>query len=297
MNVLIAGGSGFIGKALCQHLYDLGHNVSVLTRNTFSFSQQGITPYYWNVDTQTIDFDAFKDVDAVINLAGANIAEKPWTASQKLKIQHSRVAATELLYNTIKRLSVKPKVFIAASAVGFYGFSNNNRVMTEMDQHGSDFLAQVCNQWELKSNQFNNLGIRTCIVRTGIVLSKKGGALPKMTSSLNVNLLVRMGSGKQPFPWIALEDLCHIYQFLLETPLVSGVFNAVAPQQNDFNSLLLALKAPRKIKPFTITLKPFLLHLIMGEMASMLLEGSFVSGAKIEQSGFKFKHPSLQTFF
>lgn len=101
--------------------------MSVLTRNTFSFSQQGITPYYWNVDTQTIDFDAFKDVDAVINLAGANIAEKPLTASQKLKIQHSRVAATELLYNTIKRLSVKPKVFIAAPAVGFYGFSNNNR--------------------------------------------------------------------------------------------------------------------------------------------------------------------------
>lgn len=297
MNVLIAGGSGFIGKALCQALYNQGFNVSVLTRNTFSFKHTGIQPYYWNADTQTIDLEAFKDVDAIINLAGENIGTKRWTPTQKHKILQSRIASTRLLYNTIAKLQVKPNVYISASAIGYYGTQNGATAATEIDPSGTDFLAQVCLKWENEANAINQLHIRTCIVRTGIVLSPTNGALKQILSTLKLNSLMRLGSGQQPFPWIHLHDLCQIYLHLLQSPTLMGTFNATAPQINTYRHVLTAIAQPRTIKPLIIPIPPIFLRLALGEMSAILLNGTHVSCKKIENTGFHFKYPTLQTIF
>lgn len=297
MNVLVAGGSGFIGRVLCQLLLDNGFQVSVLTRNPHNYFHSSVGCFYWNVDTQEIDMAAFENVDAIINLAGEGIGNKRWTASQMTNIKNSRINAIKLLLNSVERLAKKPSIFLSSSAIGYYGSRGGSTVFVESDPAGNDFLASVCALWEEEAMKFSQLSLRTCIIRTGIVLSPKDGALKAIIGPLKAGILFRIGNGSQPFPWIHIHDICQIYLFLLKRADAQGVFNAASPQMDTFNDVLSTISLRTSPKPFIITVPKVALKLVLGKMAAILLNGAYVSSQKITDLGYKFKYGSLKSVF
>ncbi len=289
--VLIAGGSGFIGSHLSSLLKEKGFQVSILTRSLNP--DLNVNQFVWDVEKHQIDPDAFKNIDYLINLAGTNIAEGRWTRSRKKRILESRTKSTALLYEAVEKSEAKPKSFISASAVGFYGTFTSDKILDELDSNGNDFLANVCVKWEEASMKFQQAGIRTVILRTGVVLAKDGGAFPKMTQSLKFGFIAGIGSGKQYLPWIHLEDLCNLYLTTFENQSMKGSFNAVAPEHitlNDLNSKIKTISKKIRIP----NLPGFILKLFLGKMSSILLEGSKISAAKLTASGFKFQYPTIE---
>lgn len=289
--VLITGASGLIGKELIKLLLSKGYHVSILSRH--AQKMKGVECYVWNPDTGEIDSRATQ-VDSIIHLAGENISAFPWSAKRKQAILDSRVRTTELLLQTIKAQVDKPKVFISASAIGFYGANTNQqKIFTEKDAPHNDFLGDTCAKWEQSVMKFDALGIRTVVLRTGIVLSRDGGALPKLTQPIFMGLGSPLGSGNQYMPWIHIQDLCSMYLFALENQPTNGPYNSVAPESSTNKELTTAV-AHQLNRPLWLPNVPaWLLKLIFGEMAVILLEGSKVSTQKIVSEGFVFSFPSL----
>ena len=289
--VLIAGGSGFIGYNLANLLISERYEVAILTRKLSN--KPKLQEYLWDVDNQKIDSLALEDVDYIINLAGTSIADRRWSSLQKRKIEQSRTKSTLLLFNSVKKLKEKPKVYISASAIGYYGTFTSNEIFSESQPNGNDFLAGVCKKWEDATHQFESLGIRTVILRTGVVFDPYQGAFPKMTRSLRYGFAAGIGSGLQIIPWIHLDDLINIYLFAIQNKQMIGIYNAVAPDYITQNELT------NKIKVFTKKIKipnlpAFLLKLIYGEMAIILLQGSRVTFGKIIEAGFTFKYSKIE---
>ena len=293
MKILITGGSGLVGSSLTKVLLGMNYDVAILTRNPSN--DPDVKHYFWDPSKLLIDEDALIDVDCIVHLAGTNISDRRWTNKQKKEIYSSRVESAEFLYQKIKNLDIPLKSFVTSSAVGCYGTTTSDKIYTEQDDNSDDYLGQLCTQWETKADQFINLGCKVSKVRTGIVLSSEGGALPKMMFPINWYIGASLGSGNQYIPWIHIDDLCTIYKSLINENIPYGVYNGVAPEtitNNDLTSII----AEVLNKPLWLPNIPsWLLKIIFGEMSSILTNGSRISSKKLIQSGFKFNYTSINS--
>ncbi len=290
--VLITGGSGLIGKHLCIRLKERGFNVCILS--TSKQKAEGLTTYFWDINKKIIEKKAIENTDYIIHLAGANIGEKRWTTKRKQLIIDSRVKSGELIFNALKENNKTLKAFVSASAVGYYGAVTSDKIFIETDQAANDFLGETCRLWEQSADRFNELGIRTVKIRTGVVLAQQDRALIKMITQIKFGIGSALGNGKQYLPWIHIEDLCQIYIKAIEDKQMNGPYNAAAPDIRT-NSEFTRVLARTLNKPFWFPNIPaFILKLLFGEMADVILKGSRVSCAKITAANFTFKFPNLE---
>ncbi|MBD8489708.1 TIGR01777 family protein [Echinicola sp. CAU 1574] len=286
-NILITGGSGLVGKELTKALESKGYQVAWLSRKPAHQSQKS---FGWDVKKQEIDAEAIPWADAIIHLAGAGVAEKRWTPERKKLILESRTLSAKLLFEQVRTLEKKPSVVISASGSNLYGLDNGEVWINEESPAGSDFLSQVVVKWEKSVQQFESLGIRTVCLRTGVVLSTKGGALPQL---LQPPVAAPLGSGHQYMSWIHWKDLVNMYIFALENTNITGGYNAVAPKPVT-NRELTKQAAKHKGKAFiNLPVPGFLLKIVLGEMADMILGGSKISCDKIISGGYKFDFTTL----
>jgi uncharacterized protein len=287
MIVLITGGNGLIGTAISKYLLEAQHEVRYLSRKEDLTGQ--IKKFKWDIDSGTIDKRAFEGVDAIIHLAGAGIADARWTSLRKKEILDSRVKTSGLLLSYIEAMTVKPKVFAGGSAIGFYGAVTSDKIFDESDKATSDFLGETCKIWEASYVPIQKLGIRTAVVRTGIVLSKTGGALPKMAGPAKWGIGSPLADGKQYIPWIHENDIARIFVHCLENSTIEGTFNGVGSEHIN-NKDLTRLVCKVLKRPFFFPAVPsFILKLLFGEMADAFLKGSRISNTKIKATGFKFQ--------
>ncbi|MGY6520305.1 MAG: TIGR01777 family oxidoreductase [Mongoliitalea sp.] len=288
-HILITGGSGLVGKKITQLIEKKGYEVAWLSRSPAKNAQKS---FFWDVDKQSIDAEAIEWADAIIHLAGEGVADKRWSNARKRAILESRTLSTQMLYNAIEKATAKPEVFISASAVGYYGFNTGDVLQTEESEAGKDFLAQVVIAWENRVKMLEKIGLRTVMLRIGIVLDKNGGALKEM---MKPPVAAPLGSGNQWMSWIQIDDLARMFVFTLEDEKVQGIYNAVGPKPA--TNAELTEKAAKKARKFFINfgVPGFGLKLALGEMAQMVLGGNKVSSKKIEQEGFKFRYPDLES--
>lgn len=285
-NILITGGSGLIGTKITRLLEAKGYAVAWLSRT----AQEDQKSFSWDIAKQEIDPEAVEWADAVIHLAGAGVADKRWTPERKQEILQSRTQSTALLYRAIETAEKKPLTFISASAVGYYGFNTGAKLVDESTPAGNDFLAQVVTAWEDEVKNIETLGLRTVMLRIGIVLDSEGGALGEM---LKPPVAAPLGSGDQWMSWIHISDLAQMFVFALEKTTLQGIYNAVGPNPAT-NQQLTKEAAKAKGKPYVgMGVPGFLLHLILGEMAAMVLGGNRVSNQKIQKAGFEYEFESL----
>ena len=287
--ILITGGSGMIGQALSAALSQKGHQVSHLSRHP---SKDASYPSFkWDIASRYIDPRALK-VDVIIHLSGEGIANKRWTEKQKQKLIVSRIDAAQLLYDQVVKLKKRPTRIISASAIGYYGSDTQEQECFEDTPAGVDFIGQFVFKWEQQVNQFEALGMQVSMLRIGIVLSKAGGALPKLTLPILWGVGAPIGSGKQNMSWIHLDDLVKMFVFVVEQQMM-GVYNAVT--QSTTNALLTQAIAKQLKKPLFLPNVPGLfLKLTFGEMSKIILGGNLVSGRKINEQGFKPDYPTLE---
>ncbi len=292
-NVLISGGSGFIGKQLTHLLIENGFSVSILSRSDKQ-NTSDISYYKWNVDNHYIDETAILKADFIIHIAGENIAGKHWTQKRKQSIIDSRVQSTQLIYDVLKSKNKNLEAFVSASGIGIYGSVNGQEICTEEMPPANDFLGITCQKWEAAADSIGSLGIRTVKIRTGLVLGNGEGFLEKLTPIFKLKLGSALGSGNQYMPWIHIDDLCAIYLEALKNTSMKGAYNA-AIADDTTNSIF--SKTLAKIYGYSIWLPnvpAFVLKLVMGEMAEMILTGRRVSSDKIEKLGFQFQFKNLE---
>jgi uncharacterized protein (TIGR01777 family) len=285
--VLITGGSGLVGKRLTEILQQKGYEVVHIGREARS---GGPRVFAWNIAESKLDPAAFEGVDHVVHLAGAGVADRPWSASRKQEILDSRVKGTQLLLDAMQWSAKKPKTLLSASAIGYYGDAGME-LCTEDSAPGNDFLAGVCQAWEAAAQPAADF-TRLCTLRIGIVLSEKGGALPKMMLPFRFFAGGVLGSGKQMMSWIHLDDLCEMMVFLIENEACEGTYNAVAPLPVAQYSFMKALGRTLK-RPLWMWVPGFVLKLVLGEMAATVLASQFVSNEKIQQAGFRFRYENV----
>ena len=297
--VLLAGGTGTIGRKLHELLLQQGYEVIILSRNDPKGKTLPRTRYArWNVSKGEIDKDAIAGCDHIINLAGETVAGKRWTQEQKNTIIESRVQTCALLVNALYSIPNKVQSVISASASGYYGPDNLlslNDGFTEDDPPSDDFLGEVCQQWEESIEAVNTLGKRLVILRTGIVLSKKGGAFLEFTKSLKFNVATILGTGRQIISWIHEDDICQMYLHALKNESMSGPYNAVAPHPVSNRELTMALAHAKKKFVLPIHVPGFALRLALGELSTEVLKSANLSAAKIESAGYSFLYPDIHT--
>ena len=287
--ILIGGGSGFVGMHLSRRLQSDGHEVRHLSRT--ADPDATFPTYVWDVKAGTIDDAAFRDVDYVINLAGAGIADERWTEERKQVIIQSRTESTRLLAHGLARLGLKPKLYLSASAIGYYG-DRGEVWLTEEDGPGEGFLSKSCILWEEAVEDVARLGIPTFINRTGIVLHPDEGALQKMLIPLNVWTSTYFGDGQQYYSWIHIEDLVGIYAYALEHDL-SGVYNGVAPNPVRNKHFAESLGPALHKKALVLPAPEAALKVALGEMSHTVLDSAKCSADKIGQAGYRFAYPEL----
>ncbi|MBV2127681.1 TIGR01777 family oxidoreductase [Arsukibacterium indicum] len=287
MRIFITGGTGLIGSALVKYWRDQ-HQLTVLTRQPASSMQQSAGLSYIN-NLKDADFNQF---DAVINLAGEPIADKRWTDKQKQRICNSRWQLTEQLSEHIQAASSPPACLISGSAVGYYGRQGPEFVSEEHSAFYPEFSHDICARWENLAQRAASEKTRVCILRTGIVLSDQGGALKKMLPAFRFGLGGPLGNGQQYMSWIHIADMVKMIDFLLHSPTLHGPFNAVAPKPVTNKQFSQAL-AERLKRPARLTMPAFMLRLLFGEMADILLYGQRVVPQQALEAGFKFQYPKL----
>lgn len=285
--VIITGGTGLVGKRLTELLISKNYEVTILSRNPKKPNE-----YKWNTDENYIDEKAFEGAAAIIHLAGAGVADKRWTKDRKREIIESRIKSAQLIHRYLETGKYPIQHFISASAVGLYG-DRGNEVLTEDSSGGAGFLADVCKLWEKEADTFADLNIAVSKVRIGIVLSKNGGALPKLDFPVKFGIGAYIGNGKQYVPWIHVDDLCNIFISILENKIKSGTYNGCAPDIKT-NKEMSQTIAQVLHKPFIPAPAPvFVLKTVLGEMASMLLMSNNCSCKKIQETAFAFQYPTL----
>lgn len=292
MKKVLITGTGIIGKALADHLDRFGYKVKFLSTTRFYYGK--FPCYHWDVQKGIIDPIAFEDISAIIHLAGAGIADKRWTNERKELLRSSRIAAADLIFEKVRHLEQKPSVFISASGSNYYGATTSDHIYSETDAHGADFVGELCRDWENAAYQFESIGIRTSALRTGIVISSVGGAIPKLRKIVKCFLGTPLGSGRQFMPWVHINDLCAMYRFVLENENCSGAFNAVSQERISNRYFMKALGKVYRRPILFLPVPGFLLRLIMGEGAAILLKGSHLSNEKIRELGFHFEFNKLQ---
>ncbi|MBX2897421.1 MAG: TIGR01777 family oxidoreductase [Cyclobacteriaceae bacterium] len=289
--ILITGASGLVGSHLTGMLLQQGYQVVHVGRT----KRAGKIPsFVWDVHAGTIDAQALEGVDTIINLAGAGIADKRWSASRKREILESRTKSVALLNKVLSTTSHRVTTFVSASAIGYYGFGFGDEVFTEAAEPGSDFLANVTTQWEAAIDKIQALSIRVVKLRIGIVLSDKGGAVTEMAKPVRMLVGAPLGTGKQYLSWIHMDDLCALFLRAVEDKNLEGAYNAVCGNWVTNAELIRAIG---KVLSKPIWLPPvpgFMLKLLLGEMANLVLLGSKVSAGKIKQTGFQFRYTKLE---
>lgn len=290
MRVLIAGGTGLIGSALAERLADDGNQVTVLSRAADarrSTAPAGVRFERWDGATVQSWGRLVSEVDAIVNLAGEGIADGRWTPQRKERIRSSRVDAGKALVAALEEAGTRPAALVQASAVGFYGPCRDEE-LTESAPQGHDFLAGVCHDWEASTAMAETLGLRRAVIRTGVVLSRSGGALPKMTLPFRLFAGGPLGSGRQYFPWIHLEDEVAAIRFLLEDDGASGVYNLSAPDPPRNVEFVRQLGRAMG-RPSLIPTPAFALRALFGEMSTVLVHGQRAVPARLLAQGFNYR--------
>ena len=290
--ILITGGSGLAGRSISELLVKQGHEVCWLSRQKGTLGN--IKKFQWDVAKGYMDEAALEGTDAIVHLAGAGIIDKRWTTTYKKEIVDSRVKSSELLFATISKNNYEIKTLVGASAVGYYGSTQSDHCYTETDSPGTGFLAETCITWEKSYKPFISYGIRTVVIRTGIVLSHNGGAYARMVPPFRFGLGAALAGGKQYFPWIHVKDLASIYVHALLHDNLSGAFNAVASEivtNQEFSKQL----AKSLHRPFFLPHVPeMVLKLALGERAMTITTGLKISNEKIKAAGFRFEFDNLE---
>lgn len=290
MERILITGTGLIASELAKMLSEAGYSVSFLS--TSKKEHLGFTCYQWNPSKNKMDDEALSSVDHIIHLAGTNIAQN-WTQSAKKEIINSRVQTANLIFNRCKQLNTPPKTFITASGSNYYGVITDNQPRTEDDSPGKGFVSDVCVQWENAAQQFEAINTRVVALRTGVVLSPGEGALEKMEKPMKFGFGAALGSGKQYMPWIHLTDICSMYLHAIRTSDMSGPYNAVATEKVTNKEFTKALAKAMNKKLWLPNVPSFLLKLVFGEMAKIVLEGVPLSNNRIISSGYQFKYDQL----
>jgi uncharacterized protein (TIGR01777 family) len=294
MKVLISGGTGLLGTTLIQKLVSRGHSVHVLTRTPKKQSSATTIQFGWNPAKQEIDEQCFNNVDAIIHLAGAGIADKAWTKSRKEEIINSRVNSAQLLYNTMQKVGIKIPIFISASGVGYYGAVTTSTTFTEEHPPNHDFLAECCIAWEKAADLFLTENSRVVKLRISAVLAKDSGALPKIAEPIKYFAGAALGSGRQIMPWVHIHDVCNAFVWALENESINGAFNVCSDEQPTNAAFTKELAEAMRKPLFLPNVPGFVLKLALGELANMVLEGSFISNKKIKDAGFHFQFNNLK---
>lgn len=288
MNILITGSSGLVGTALKTSLLANGHTIYAMPRN-----KRGNVPFYWRPTANIIQYDESVRIDAVINLAGENIAEGRWNSKRKNIILNSRIQTTDLLSTTLAGLAHKPKVFISASAIGYYG-NTGDQIVDENSHSGSDFLSEVARKWEQATRPASEAGIRTVHLRTGAVLSADGGMLNKMLMPFKMGLGGIIGNGQQYISWVSINDVVSMIQYLIENESLVGPVNLVAKQATTNYIFTKTLGAVLK-RPTIFPLPAMMARIIFGEMAdALLLSSTRVKPVKLQDAGYEFLDNDLE---
>jgi uncharacterized protein (TIGR01777 family) len=293
--VLITGGTGLVGRALSRLLTEVGYRVIILSRHKGITSDNALISYaQWDVSRQTIDVEALQQADYIVHLAGANVADKRWTASRKKEIVNSRVRSSSLLYDTLEKYPNKVRKIISASATGYYG-EDQGHAFVETDSPATDFLGAACVAWEESVLRMKQLGKKIMILRTGITLSKEGGALKEFYKPLKFGFATILGNGEQYISWIHIHDLVRLYLSGIVNHELEGIFNAVAPNPVQHKELVMTMAHIAKGKSFiSLHVPSFALKIGLGEMSIEVLKSCNVSSAKIQQTGFVFSYPTIK---
>jgi uncharacterized protein len=286
MRILITGGTGFIGQALCPRLAAAGHEVVVLTRQATPRLPAGAASF-----VNRLDEVAAESFQAVINLAGAPTGDARWTKRRKQLLIDSRVGTTAKLVERMRRAPRPPDTLISASAVGYYG-EQGDRPVTEDTPPAPGFTHELCAAWEREAEQAGALGVRVCVVRTGVVLDREGGALAKMLPAFRLGAGGRLGTGRQYFPWIHREDMAAICQWLLENPQARGAYNASAPNPVTNAEFTRALGQALS-RPTLLPMPATALKLLFGEMSALLLMSDRMQPKRLLEEGFQFRYLNL----
>lgn len=289
MRILVTGATGLVGTALVN-LWQPHHQITVLSRFADKVSQKFGTTVKAVTTLQQVDFN---QIDVVVNLAGESIADKRWTAGQKNRICQSRWQLTEQLVGCIQQATTPPHTLLNASAVGFYGRQSGETIDESYQSYYPEFSHDICARWENLANRANSAQTRVCILRLGIVLAPRGGALAKMLPAFKLGLGGRIGSGEQYMSWIHLDDVSAAFDFLLQHPELKGVFNATAPMAVT-NKQWTKLLAERLGKPAMLPMPAMVVRLLFGEMSDILLFGQNVYPKQLLDAGFHFKYNQLR---
>lgn len=284
--ILIAGGTGLIGKVLVKRLVELGHEVRILSRN----ANRENNIFGWSPTEKKIDLDAFEGVEVLINLVGEGIADKHWSKKRKEALIDSRVETTHFLASQLDNMPQLSQ-YISASGINCYGYENYDKKHAENDPFGSDYLSQVVKKWENAADKFA-VRVKVAKIRTSVVLAKEGGALPTIAKTVNNYVGAPLGSGKQWMPWISMEDMVEVYAHAIEKNL-DGTYNALSGSvtNKDFTTTLAKVLK----KPLWLPNVPsFVLKLLLGEMSSVVLDGLQADNQKLIATGFSYKHNDLE---
>lgn len=284
--ILVTGGTGFIGQALCASLGASGHHVAVLSRRSGASPPAGAAA----LATRLADLDT-AGYDAVVNLAGASIAEGRWTASRKRLLIESRVATTAQLVEWMSRAARRPGVLVSASAVGYYG-DQGERIVTEGTVATAGFTHELCAAWEREATNAAELGVRVCVMRIGVVLDRDGGALAQMLPAFRLGVGGRLGSGRHYFPWIHRADTVAICRWLLERADANGAYNVSAPHPVTNAEFTRALGRVLR-RPTALPVPAAALKLLFGEMSELLLASDRMVPRRLLDAGYTFRYPQL----
>lgn len=295
--VLITGGTGLIGTHLTKQLTARGYHVIILSRSPQKNQNNKLVTYAaWDVKKQSVDIKAVQQADYIVHLAGAPVVEKKWTASYKQEIIESRTLSIQLLIDTLKNNQHKVKAIVSASGIGWYGPDKEpGHYFTEEEKADTAFLGHTCLLWEQAVEQAEPLGIRVCKLRSGIVLSNKGGAMDEFKKPVRFGIAAILSKGRQIMSWIHIDDICRLYIHAIENNVMSGSYNAVAPKPVSNKEFTLTLaKSLRKTFFVPMHVPAIVLKIMMGQRSIEVLKSATVSCEKVKQTGFTFLYPSVE---
>lgn len=293
MKVLVTGATGLIGKKIVQQLLDNDIEVNYFTTDQRKIKGVfvGANGYYWNPDNQEIDKKAFIDIEVIVHLAGANISGS-WSTSGKELILKSRISSSDFLYTWLEKNSHSVKQIVCASAIGIY--PDISRIQSESNfEPAKGFLAEVVRKWEQANLRFNRLDINVSLLRIGLVLSNEGGALPHIVKPMKMYLGSVLGSGKQYYSWIHIVDVVNIFEHVIKNKLY-GIYNAVGPHPCTNKEFTYTISGVIHRKIWLPPIPSWILKLVLGEKASLVLEGQRVSSKLITEKGYRFVFPQLE---
>jgi uncharacterized protein (TIGR01777 family) len=288
--VLITGANGMLAKSLSKELENK-YTIRFLTRKVKKYNE-----YLWDIERRFIDPKALNGVHHIIHLAGSSVTNKRWSKERKKNIYSSRINSSQLILHELEKNQLTIDTFISASATGYYGSTTTDKLLIEESPNGVDFLSDVCNQWENAAHSFKlkKVANRILILRIGIILSKNNGALKKIAQPIKYRIGSGIGTGNQWIPWIHILDLCRMFKFLLENNEIKGIFNAVSPMNTTNIELIRKVAKGLGRRIVLPNIPAFIIKILYGEMAIILLKGNRVSSDKIERSGFVFVYKNLE---